>query len=115
VCGATGVVEDRWRTVSGFGESKVLETLGIRIHDPAKSDIPIEVVGPLNSQPACASEYRHIGVQSLEISFVDIASGEIMIEQKSRQGKDRVSVDLHRISGIRECSARPLDSRSREF
>jgi hypothetical protein len=45
----------------------------------------------------------------------DIASGEVAIEQKSRQGKDRVSVDLHRISGIQECSARPLDSRSREF
>jgi hypothetical protein len=37
------------------------------------------VTGPLNSQPTRASEYRHIGVRSLEIPFVDIASSEIPI------------------------------------
>jgi hypothetical protein len=45
----------------------------------------------------------------------DIASGEVVIEKKSRQGKNRVSVDLHRVSGIREPNDRPLDSRSHEF
>jgi hypothetical protein len=62
-------------------------TLGFAI--PRKSEIPIEVTGPLKSQPRtmCIGVSAHRGSESV-IRVVDIASGEIAIEKKSRQGKE---------------------------
>ena len=54
------LAEDRWHELLEFREKEIPETIDIRIHDPTKSEILIEVTGPLNSQPACDRSRREI-------------------------------------------------------
>jgi hypothetical protein len=59
------------------------------------------VTGPLNSQPTCALEYRHIGVRSSEIPFADVASSNFLIGRTPIE-REKVNVDSRRSSGNRE-------------
>jgi hypothetical protein len=58
-------------------------------------------MGPLDSQPTRASEYRHIGVRSSGIPFVDIASSDFPIGRTPIE-KEKVNVDSCRSSGNQE-------------
>jgi hypothetical protein len=65
------------------------------------------------SSHTCASEFRYLGYRRLENQKFGIASSEVA-SSEIPQGKVSELTD-HRVSGIRGCSARLLDSRSREF
>jgi hypothetical protein len=86
-------VEDRWHTVSEFEGKYSPETLDIRIRDPVKPEIPIEVTGSgkVNSHMYVGvSAYRASGVgkTSCLVSRVRNHDREI-----SDRGKRKVSID----------------------
>jgi hypothetical protein len=59
-------VEDRWHLISGIGGKESSESIDIRIHDPMKSDISIEVTGSrkVNSHVYVeVSAYRASGIR----------------------------------------------------
>jgi hypothetical protein len=76
-------------------------------------EVPREVTGVDGSSHTCASEFRYLGYRRLENQKFGIASSEVA-SSEIPQGKVSELTD-HRVSGIRGCSARLLDSRSREF
>jgi hypothetical protein len=69
-------VEDRWHSI-GDREKVSPESFGIRIRDPANSEIPIEVTGVERSTHTCigVSAHRVSGVGKFKVH--DIASSEI--------------------------------------
>jgi hypothetical protein len=77
------------------------------------AEVPREVTGVDELSHTCASEFRHLGYRRLENRKFGTASSEVA-SSEIPQGKVSELTD-HRISGIREPSVQPLNSRSHEF